>query len=92
MPNIELHGYGRQADSMKRKVRLALRDHPDAKSGEIITTTYSTKVEDFKDKKMPFLRIVATFKELPDLLERLRPLNEDMEVMLLRQWIPKQTS
>ena len=86
-----MHGYGQLAQSTKLKVRAALRDLPDAENGEIVTTTYPTKVEDFKDKKVPYLRIIATLNELPDLLERLRPLNEDMEVMLLGQWIPKRT-
>lgn len=91
MPNIEIHGYGRLAQSTKLKIRQALQDLPDAESGEIVTTTYPTKTEDFKDKKTPYLRIIASPDELPELIERLRPLNEDMEVILLGQWIPKQT-
>lgn len=91
MPNIELHGYGRCAQSMKLKVRTALRELPSAASGEIVTTEYPTVAKDFQDKKKPFLRIIATADELPDLLDRLRGLYEDMEVMLLNRWIPGKT-
>jgi len=74
---------------MKQKIRQALGDLPDAQNGEIVTTIYPTETEDFNDKRVPFLRIVASLNELPDLLERLGPLNEDTEVLLLHKWIQK---
>jgi hypothetical protein len=92
MPNIEIHSYRWLARRrIKLRVRRALADLPDAQNGEIVTTTYPTRTEDFKGERLPYLRVIASADELPTLLERLRPLNEDMEVIPLGQWIPKRT-
>src|SRR3989344_7394524 len=88
MPNVEIHGYEpKAASAMKEKIRAVVESSPDA--DEIVTTTYPTDVEDLKGRKTPFLRVITSLRELPDLLERLGPLNEDMEVIPLGQWIPK---
>ncbi|MDE2021884.1 MAG: hypothetical protein KGI71_03140 [Patescibacteria group bacterium] len=90
MPNIELHGYAAEAASAtKEKVRTALASSEEA--DEMVTTTYPTVVEDLKGKQTPFMRVIGSLRELPNLLERLKPLNEDMEVIVLGQWIPKQS-
>ena len=90
MPNIELHGYTPDdAAATKEKVRTALASSEEA--DEMVTTTYPTIVEDLKGKRTPFLRVIGSLRELPDLLDRLKPLNEDMEVLMLGQWIPKQS-
>lgn len=89
MPNIELHGYAPEAAAAtKEKVRKALASSEEA--DEMVTTTYPTVVEDLKGKQTPFLRVIGSLRELPDLLERLKPLREDMEVIVLGQWMPKQ--
>jgi hypothetical protein len=89
MPNIELHGYKPEeaAIAVKQRIRAAFAGHSDA--GEIVTTTIPSTVEDLQGRRMPFLRIIATAEELSDLIKLLRPLEEDMEVMYLREWIPK---
>jgi hypothetical protein len=88
MPNIELHGYEPEAAvAMKTKVREALNMSPDA--DEIVTTIIPSEVEDLKGKKTPFLRVISSPDELPDLKVRLTPLNEDIEVIMLGEWIPK---
>ena len=90
MPNIELHGYALEAAAtVKERVRTALSPSPHA--DEIVTTIYTTEVEDLKGKKMPFLRVITSPDELPDLKERLASLNEDIEVIMLGEWIPKRT-
>ena len=87
MPNIELHGYGDKPIALLNKIRQAVKDSPDAI--EIVTEVYSTAVTDINNKPMPYLRVVAGPEGLDDLLERLKPLGEDIEVGMLGAWIPK---
>lgn len=87
MPNIELHGYGDKPIALRNKIRTALKDSPDA--AEIVTTICPTVVTDLNDKSMPFLRVISSSDGLEDLLERLKPLGEDIELIMLGRWIPK---
>lgn len=86
MPNIELHGYGKKPIALRNKIRAALKDSPDA--DEIVTTIHSTNVASLDDKPMPFLRVISSPEGLDDLLERLKPLGEDIELIMLGRWIP----
>lgn len=89
MPNIELHGYGKSASTMKEKIRAVLNTSPDA--AEIVTTTVPDTVEDLTGKQTPFLRVISSQEGLPDLKGRLASLNEDIELIFLGEWIPKRT-
>ena len=87
MPNIELHGYkSKRARAVRKQIRTALEELPDAH--EVVTTTFSSDVEDLKGEKMPFLRVITSRKELRGLKKRLTPLGEDIEVLILGEWIP----
>ena len=72
---------------MKQKLVAALATSPEA--DEIVITTVLSNVENLKGDKMPFLRVITTPEGLPDLKERLMPLGEDIEVIMLGEWIPK---
>ncbi len=88
MPNIELHGYEPvAADTVRERIRDVLMTSPDA--SEIVTTTIPSDVKDLDGEKMPFLRLITSLRELPDLKERLKPLGEEIEVLVLGEWIPK---
>jgi hypothetical protein len=88
MPNIELHGYSKKyIATVLNRIRMALGDMPDAK--EIVTTTYPDSVAALDGTSSPYLRVVSTPDGLGDLLKRLEPLREDIEVLLLQSWIPK---
>lgn len=86
MPNIELHGYGDEPIALRNKIRAALKDSPDA--AEIVTTICPTSVANLDDKSMPFLRVISSPEGLDDLLERLKPIGEDIELIMLGRWIP----
>ena len=89
MPNIELYGY-QDLDgtpTIQSRIKEALRTSPHF--SEIAITTILSDVWDLTGKDIPFLRIIATRDELPDIKRRLAPLNQDIEVILLDEWIPK---
>ena len=88
MPNIELHGYtAEDAVNVRKKVREALKTLKDA--DQIVTTFIPSNVTDLKGTEMPFLRIISSLNELDEVKEHLKPLGEDIEVIVLHEWIPK---
>lgn len=88
MPNIELHGYdAEEAHLIQREIRTVLGSSPEAH--EIVTTVFPSIVENLDSRKTPFLRIICSADELDDLVTRLEPLNQDIEVLPLARWIPK---
>ncbi len=87
MPNIELHGYGSKAHAMRLKVRKAFASYPDV--DEIITSVCNTDPRDRKGKLMPYLRVVGSRDDMPNLEIRLAQLKQDIEVIYLSKWIPK---
>ncbi len=87
MPNIELHGYGDKPIVIRNKIRRALKESPDV--AEIVTTIHTTVVTTLDDKPSPFLRVISSPEGIDDLLELLKPLGEDIELVMLGQWIPK---
>jgi hypothetical protein len=89
MPKIELHGYGKKADEMRRNIVDALVDYPGVDG--TVTEIYDTTVISIKGEPSPYLQIVASPKSIGGLIELLEPLNEDIEVIPLGQWIPKKT-
>ena len=89
MPNIELHGYPQKdAIAVRNKVRTVLETLSYA--DEVVTTIVPSRVANLKGRRMPFLRVITTPDELPDLKKRLAPLGEDIEVIPLGEWIPKE--
>lgn len=86
MPNIEVHGYGDKSDAMVEKIRGSLRDSSEA--DEIVTTVFPTVVTTLNGGTSPFLRVISSDVELDDLLSRLKRLDEDIELIMLGQWIP----
>lgn len=89
MPKIELHGYGDESDGMRCRIADALEDYPGV--DDTVTEVYGTTVTSIKGEPSPYLQIVANPESIDELIKLLQPLNEDIEVMPLGQWIPKQT-
>lgn len=87
MPNIELHGYGDKSKAMRQKVADALSDHP--KPDETVTTVFPSVVTTLNGASAPYLRVVASPASIGRLVEMLKPIGEDIEVMPLGQWITK---
>lgn len=88
MPNIELHGYGKMPIETVKKIQGVLKDSPDA--AEIVITIHPTIMINLDDKSSAsaFLRVISSPDGLDDLLDRLKPLGEDIELIMLEQWIP----
>lgn len=88
MPNIELHGYDTECARVVRdRIVAVLKTYPEAH--EVVTTTHLSRVEDLEGKQLPFLRLISSSNELPKLLPLLKQVGEDIEVILLGEWIPK---
>jgi hypothetical protein len=90
MLNIELHGYGSEIDTVRAKVREAVASSPEV--DEIITSVCNTDPQDQQGEKTPYLRVVASINDqrnLNDVLRRLKPLKEGIELVYLGKWIPK---
>jgi hypothetical protein len=88
MPHIEMRGYGAKPIELRNKIRNAVKNLPEAT--EIVTSICPVIVTDQNDKSTPFLRVISTkYDGLDDLLDRLKTLGEDIEVMPLERWIPK---
>lgn len=88
MPNIELHGYGDLAGVMRQKIVTLLKGSSDP--DELVTTVFPTDVEDLDGRKMPYLRLITGPEDIEELVRLLTSLNEDVEVILLAKWLPKQ--
>ena len=89
MPNIELHGFGDVAEEKRTQIEHMLGMHCDG--DQTITTVYPTSTRTLNGDSAPFLRIVASPKVIGKLIALLEPLNEDIEVSVLGQFIAKKT-
>jgi len=87
MPNVEIHGFGDESEAKRVQVEQALAN--DFDPDQTITTVYQTSARTIKGDAAPFLRIVASPKSLGKIIELLEPLNDDLEVMPLGQFIAK---
>ena len=89
MPNIELHGYAPDdVVNVRNKIHEVLRTSTIA--DEIVTTLIGSNVQDLKGDRKPFLRVISGHSELDELKELLKPLGQDIEVLVLSEWIPKE--
>lgn len=89
MPNIEIHGYGDESEAKRQQVEQLLKG--DCDGDQTITTDYPTSARTLNGDAAPFLRIVASPKSLGKIIELLEPLNEDIEVQPLGQFIAKKS-
>ena len=86
MPNIEMYGYDDQnAFAIREQIREVL-EHSSEPRGIVITNVPSD-VRDLKGNRRPFLRIIAAKAEVEEMKSRLVHLNEDIEIILLHEWI-----
>jgi len=89
MANIELHGYSSEVAAILREhIRKVLRDFSGA--GDVVITTYQNKVHDLKGNETPFMRVYTSDSDdVYTLKEKLKALNEDIEISPPVEWIPK---
>jgi hypothetical protein len=100
MPNIEIHGLGRnsRAAGLHRQILLLFGGAPyfaDVVVIQVNDTACSLEIaEVFAFVKMrPFLRLVSTKEDyIPDVLERLKTLNMDIEYLELAAFYPASDS
>ena len=86
MPNIEMYGYDDQnAFAIREQIREVL-EHSSEPRGIVIANVLSD-VRDLKGNRRPFLRIIAAKAEVEEMKSRLVHLNEDIEIILLHEWI-----
>lgn len=88
MPNIEVHGFGDKSEKMRAKIVDALSKHP--RPEETVTTVFPSVATTLLGSTAPYLRIIASPASIGGLVEMLKPLGEDIEVIPLGQWIPKE--
>ena len=88
MPNIEIHGFSvRFAEQVSGKVVKCLMDAPFA--DETVITFCSDAVMDLHGMDRPYLRILSDESdEIDATVELLRPLNIEMECLMLYKFIP----
>ncbi len=92
MPNIEFHGFPEASDCSA--VYLATKRLLKGASYEkdVVLTLYDDTVVDTDGGGQPFLRVIgskASADELEKIVERLSPLNIDIEVMLIEKFVPR---
>ena len=92
MPNIEVHGCGVDADSVRNAIFRNLNGRPYIK--DVVVTIFPSDVRDHEGTTQPYLRICNTAKDQSkqnvEILAALVPLHMDMEVLTLAKFIPKQ--
>jgi len=87
MPNIEIHGFGVNSREITAKVAYCLKPSPVA--ADIVISVNSDVVHDLKWDPKPYFRIVCTdINEVNLVVDLLKPLRIDMEVLLLHAFIP----
>ena len=88
MPNIEVHGLSeRGAAGMSGEIAKILIKTPLAK--EVVISAMNDVVADLVPSDRPYLRVVCTTAaEAQQVVDLLKPLNIDIEVLLLHAFMP----
>jgi hypothetical protein len=90
MPNIEIHGIPgpeEETNKLATAITNALRNSVHARK-IVIATSYDI-VLDLESVEQPFLRVLGTNEgELEEVITLLEPFHLDIEVVLLRRFIP----
>jgi hypothetical protein len=86
MPNIELFGFSDPFDrEIRKRVVKALKGVVPEK--DVVITEHNVKVTNTKGRLAPFIRLTTTpIPELNQVVEALRDIPIDLEVMLLQQF------
>ncbi|MFA6551241.1 MAG: hypothetical protein WCV41_01785 [Patescibacteria group bacterium] len=89
MPNIEVYGItGERTIDIEKKIHGLFETKPYA--ADYVITFIASGVVDKDGNNQPFLRLVSTPNaHLDDILLELQKLNMDIEVQMLKQFIPK---
>ena len=90
MPNIELHGFDKaEAFDVRGSIWAHMEwDSLGFRSEDVVLTTCPTEVCDFGGRNRPFLRLMCTDEEeMGKLKEALRPLGQDMECVILHDFV-----
>ena len=91
MPNIEIHGFGNSPAALnltKKSIRRLMRGSKE--QGDYVITPCNDTAEDHDGDSQPYIRLVSSEPDTIDnLLERLTPLEMDIEVLVINRFIPK---
>ncbi len=88
MPNIELHGFGREdAGRLRKRIWKLIKDKP--YRDECVVSFIPSVVTNYHGRPKPFLRLVTARDEdhAKSLIELLRSLGHDIEVLEIAQFI-----
>ncbi|MCX6761321.1 MAG: hypothetical protein NTY33_00530 [Candidatus Moranbacteria bacterium] len=90
MPNIEQYGFSvDEALGIDSMIHDLFENKP--YRNDYVTTFIESDVRDHRNKKQPFLRLVTTKdKHTDDIINELKKLKFDIEVMPLNLFIPKE--
>lgn len=92
MPNIELHGFGLEVGAVAGQISKHLHPSLSPDVGDVVLAICKDFIVDLGGKNRPYLRIVGTnAAELQQIAGLLKPLNRDMELLLLHAFIPAET-
>ena len=96
MPNIEIHGLGRdpggsnEARRVTEEIFRVIKDHAPDLSNEAVVTAYFDACVDINISLRPFLRICSSKHEHFEVLVGvLMPLGMDIETLKLEKFYPK---
>lgn len=100
MPNIELHGFTgrahglslatplRRVEEVESKIRELFEPKPYKK--DYVISRIDSHVVDHDNDPQPFIRLVSTEEHIDDVVEELKKLGYDIEIMILNTFIPNQ--
>lgn len=89
MPNVEIHGlkdYEGLQTSTRKKIFEVTQRLPFA--NEIVVTIVSDECRNRRLAAQPFLRVICDESEMQELIEHLKILNMDTEILLVKDFIP----
>jgi len=97
MPNIEIHGIGIRGayvdDGMNLELKIFEIFSGKTYISEMVVTTFDDAVQDAHHLRQPFLRVVSTpSPHLDEIVELLKALNIDIEVLMLSAFYPKKSA
>jgi hypothetical protein len=97
MPNIEIHGVSEeQGEDLRRKIFETFRY--EVYAGEMVVGIVNDEFIDINGSSQPFVRLLNTRRQPPAkdytiaIVEGLRRLNVDIEVLQTQQFVPKKPS
>lgn len=90
MPNIEIHGVKKDDTKHFRLTeKIFKRVEGLVFAGELVLTKVMDDCRDRNNKSQPFLRIIISEKsKIEPLVQQLKPLGIDMEILIIDGFIP----